>query len=95
MILQVYYLNKNASMNWFLFLATKHHISRSFLIGMAWRIETEINLSDDPKTGPPKTVVTPETVDAVCKLIMRGLHVIDCEIEGSLGIFIDLNATNF
>src|SRR5436190_20469394 len=45
-----------------------------------------MSLSDDPRTGAPKTAVTQENVHAVHKLIKEDRHVTYCEIEASFGI---------
>ena len=38
------------------------------------------------RKGRPKSVVGPENINAVQKLIMQDCHVTYCEIEGTLGI---------
>ncbi|CAH1998290.1 unnamed protein product [Acanthoscelides obtectus] len=43
-------------------------------------------LSDDPRVGAPKTAVTQENVDAVCKLIIEDRHVTYRKIEAPLKI---------
>ncbi|XP_031634437.1 histone-lysine N-methyltransferase SETMAR-like [Contarinia nasturtii] len=43
-------------------------------------------LKDEFKEGRPKSVVLPETIDAVSELIMEDCHVTYSEIEASLGI---------
>ncbi|CAH1984799.1 unnamed protein product [Acanthoscelides obtectus] len=45
-----------------------------------------VSLSDDPRVGAPKTVVTQENVDAVRKLIIEDRHVTYRKIEVSLKI---------
>lgn len=44
------------------------------------------SLSDDPRTGPPRTAVTQTNIDAVRQLITDDRHVTYREIESSLGI---------
>ena len=44
------------------------------------------SLQDEFRAGRPKSVVVPETIDAVCQLILQDRHVTDREIETSLGI---------
>jgi transposase len=43
-------------------------------------------LTDEPREGRPKSVVSPENIDAVRELTMQDRHVTYCEIEASLGI---------
>ncbi|XP_050296406.1 histone-lysine N-methyltransferase SETMAR-like [Anthonomus grandis grandis] len=45
-----------------------------------------VSLSDDPRSGAPKTVVTQENIDAVRMLITEDRHVTYREIEASLAI---------
>ena len=45
-----------------------------------------LSLKDEEKPGRPKTVVTPENIDAVRKLIEQDRHVTYCEIEATLDI---------
>ncbi|CAH1101297.1 unnamed protein product, partial [Psylliodes chrysocephalus] len=45
-----------------------------------------VNLSDEPRTDAPKSVVTQETIDALCRIIEDDRHMTYREIEASLGI---------
>ena len=44
------------------------------------------SFSDEFRKDRPKTVVGPENINALQKLIMQDRHVIYCEIEATLGI---------
>ena len=44
------------------------------------------SLTDEFRKGRPKSVVGPENINAVQKLIMQDRHVTYCEIETTLGI---------
>ena len=44
------------------------------------------SLTDEFRKGRPKSVVVPENINAVQKLIMQDRHVTYCEIEATLGI---------
>ena len=44
------------------------------------------SLQDEFREGRPKSVVVPETIDAVCQLILQDCHVTYREIETTLGI---------
>ena len=44
------------------------------------------SLQDEFREGRPKSVVVPETIDAVRQLILKIRHVTYCEIETTLGI---------
>ena len=47
---------------------------------------TEIVVQDEFREGRPKSVVIPETIDAVGQLILQDRHVTYREIETTLGI---------
>ena len=44
------------------------------------------SLQDEFREGRPKSIVVPETIDAVCQLILQDRHVAYHEIETTLGI---------
>ena len=44
------------------------------------------SLTDEFRKDRPKSVVGPENINAVQKLIMQDLHVTYCEIKATLGI---------
>ena len=56
-----------------------HNISGKFNPGRS-------SLQDQFREGRPKSVVVPETIDAVRQLILHDRHVTYCEIETTLGI---------
>ena len=44
------------------------------------------SLQDEFREGHPKSVIVPDTIDAMRQLILQDRHVIYCEIETTLGI---------
>ena len=67
-------------MNFIQFLAMKHHQGSVFIDGMVNSTEVEF------REGRPKSVVVPETIDAVWQLILQDRHVTYREIETTFGI---------
>ena len=67
-------------MNFIQFSAMKLHQGPVFIDGMVNSSEVEF------REDRPKSVVVPETIDAVHQLILQDHHVIYREIETTLGI---------
>ena len=49
-------------------------------------IEVVVHFQDEFRKGHPKSLVVPETIDAVCQLILQDRHVTYPEIETTLGV---------